>query len=906
MRLFTRASALFAASSILAIATAAHAADAPPPAAPAAPAQGGAVIEELVVTAQKREEALQDVPIAVSAFSAKSLASQRIDGGANLVLAVPNVSFSKTSYTGYNFQIRGIGAALVATSSDSGVGIHENNAPLTSNRLFEAEFYDVERVEVLRGPQGTLYGRNATGGLVNIITATPTSQREGSITGEYGNFNTTKVKGFVNMPFTDTFSVRFAGSYLSRDGFTTNQANGQKVDGRDLYSTRLTAQWQPVESFKASLMWEHFQEDDDRLRRGRTLCVKDTGPAAVGGVPTGGLRNFLSQGCLPGSLYSSAAYSQPNSTATLGGLLGNLTGLITGDAYAGSVQSADLRRAQISGSPTYRAKNDLVQLNMVWNVTDDLTFTSLTSSSRDFVNSRQDSVMALPNGPFNSTPFAPGGMVNDPQIGASNIFQTYDISTAKSRQISQEFRLQSNYAGPLNFSVGGIYLKYHTDSQYYVFSNTLTAYAQVNNLQNANNPAGQIYIDPSNPPSGVGHNYYLSQTPYDLTSKALFGEVYYKLTDDLKVTGGLRYTDDAKKAVNYPIMLLAPGQGLTASGTQYAKFKETTGRLNIDWSPKLSFTDRTLIYASYSRGYKGGGFNPPAAVASPPTYAPEFVDAYEIGTKNTLLNGSLLLNLTGFYYNYSGYQIAKIVNKTAVNENIDAKIYGAEFESIWEPVRRLRFNANIGYLDTEISNGSSIDTLNRTQGNPALTVVKAKDGSNCVAPTAGVAGVLAIIQGLPGAPNVPGVTGTPSAILGICAGAYSALGVTPSEGVPVGLKGKELPNSPHWTVSLGAQYRWDFASDWSATLRGDYYHQSESYARIFNTVADRLQAWDNVNATLTVSNKSWGFDAQLYVKNLLNDDVITGTALSDDSQGLATSLFLNEPRTFGLALTKSF
>ncbi|WP_296600166.1 TonB-dependent receptor plug domain-containing protein, partial [Phenylobacterium sp.] len=110
------------------------------------------VIEELVVTAQRKEEALQDVPIAVSAFDQNALEKSKIDGGPNLVLAVPNVNFSKGNFTGYNFQIRGIGSKLVAGSGDAGTGIHLNNAPLIANNLFETEFYDVERVEVLRGP----------------------------------------------------------------------------------------------------------------------------------------------------------------------------------------------------------------------------------------------------------------------------------------------------------------------------------------------------------------------------------------------------------------------------------------------------------------------------------------------------------------------------------------------------------------------------------------------------------------------------------------------------------------------------------------------------------------------------------------------------------------------------------
>ncbi len=151
----------------------AFAQDPAPAADEAAPPATSSGSEEIFVTAQRKSERLQKVPIAVSAFSQDQLQKQKIDGGPNLVLAIPNINFSKGNFTGSNFSIRGIGSKLVAASGDSATGVHINGSPLTANNLFEAEFFDVERVEVLRGPQGTLYGRNATGGVVNLITAKP-------------------------------------------------------------------------------------------------------------------------------------------------------------------------------------------------------------------------------------------------------------------------------------------------------------------------------------------------------------------------------------------------------------------------------------------------------------------------------------------------------------------------------------------------------------------------------------------------------------------------------------------------------------------------------------------------------------------------------------------------------------
>jgi len=237
---------------------------------------GGNVLEELVVTAQKREEALQDVPIAVSAFSQDSLEAQKIDGGPNLQQAIPNVTFAKGNFTNsFNFAIRGIGNKAVGVSTDAGVGVHLNNAPMQSGNLFDAEFFDVERVEVLRGPQGTLYGRNATGGVVNVITAKPTDTFEAQIRGEIGNYSTQKLRGMINMPIAgDKLAVRVAGNWLKRDGFVTNTYNNHKVDDRDLYSTRVSVMFNPTETLRTNFMWEHFKEDDSRARVGKQLCTK--------------------------------------------------------------------------------------------------------------------------------------------------------------------------------------------------------------------------------------------------------------------------------------------------------------------------------------------------------------------------------------------------------------------------------------------------------------------------------------------------------------------------------------------------------------------------------------------------------------------------------------------------------
>jgi len=911
-----------------------------------APAQNNTtVIEELVVTAQKKEEALQDVPIAVSAFSQDSLQAQKIDGGPNLQQAIPNVTFARSNFTNsFNFQIRGIGAKAVGASADQGVGVHMNNAPQQSGNLFESEFYDVERVEVLRGPQGTLYGRNATGGVVNVITAKPTDQFEANVKAEYGNYNTTRFRAMLNVPiFEDKLAVRLAGTTLKRDGFVTNTFNGHKVDDRDLYSTRVQVMFNPTEKLRTNFLWERFHEDDNRARTGKQLCTKDNGPATVGGVATGAARGYLTQGCLPASLYSPSAYGTVNSSGTLTGLLGNIFGFTSGDVNAGNTTSTNLREIQTALDPIYQSASNTYQFTLNYDLSDQLTFTAMTSYGKGSVYTKQDYNRVVSTVPFNSTAFTPGGFFNDPQVGNTNKFTTIDVSSGRSEQFSQELRLQSAFDGPINFNVGGIHFTYRTLTDYYVIGNSLTLSSLALNYSKTGNPncnpattANCIGIDTAADPTGDGHNYYDNRTPYTLVSDALFGEVYYQVNEDLKFTLGLRQTRDKKAVKNYSTVLLAPGYGLTLNPTnpdQRARFSETTGRFGFDYKAHLGFTDDTLLYAFYSKGYKGGGINPgvPAnSVGIKQTFAPEFVNAIEIGTKNTMLGGSLLLNATGFSYDYKGYQISKIVNRTSVNENVDAKVYGFELESIWSPVHNLKLNANIGYLHTKIGDGvSSIDTMNRTQSNAAYTVVKVGPnssavGANCVLATAGVATILAAGAGgtLPWAcsgaaayqaflstPAAAGGAGLPAATAAFLAnstGLYNYGTGFSIEGTSANLSGNQLPNSPHWTMSVGAQYRFDLADGWSATIRGDYYRQTKQYARVYNTDYDLLHSWDNGNITLKVEKPEWGLQIDAYVKNIGNKTPIVDAYTTDDSSGLFTNVITAEPRLYGVSITKSW
>jgi len=918
---------------------------------------GAAETDELLVTAERRPAAPQEAPVALSAFSAKDLRVSRLDGARDLLRASPNTNYSRSNFGGYNLSIRGIGSKIIGLSGEYGVSVHVNDTPFTVSRLPDSDFYDVERVELLRGPQGTLYGRNATGGSLNILTARPTDKAGGWITGEYGDYDSVRLSGAVNLPVNDMLAVRFAGFLLDRDGFAKNTFDGHRIDDRDIKASRLTARLHPSDAFDLNVMWERFDEKDHRLRVGKPLCINDPGPTAIGAVPVGPAnRSYLSQGCLPGSRYQAAAYGVVNSQATLPGLYLPLTGLARGDLFAGQSQSQNLRDVSSPFDPRYQVRTDFYQIDAKAKLGPALTLNSLTGVSYDRATSFQDYMRVAPQGTFASTGLFPGGVVNDPQLGSANTLRAYDYFATHTKEFTQELRLTSDFGGAWNFSLGGLHRTYDASSRYFVMANGLTAFAQAADAGAGFPNTFPFFVDPGFPPSGEGRSYFANVATNRARSDAVFGEAYWRPQPDLRLTLGLRATRDRKESEPNPVSLLTTaftpatppdsglrlnpmftgGRGLVAAPLLKRSDTATTGRLNVEWSPKLGFTDRTMVYANYARGYKAGGFNTPCDIQSPgcgsvpADFGPETIDAYEVGTKNILAGGRLMLNLTAFLYDYRGYQVSSIVNKSSITQNIDARLHGAELESVWEPRRGLRFNVGAGWLRTRIREGQVIDTLDRTQGDPRLAIVKAQDGSNCVVNRGGLAQLVAIQEALPGAPNLPGVTGQPAALLAACSGVYSALGLynyagtgvvtapvvvnnaprpntvaQVGQGVPVVLRGNHLPNAPEWTLALGAQYGWEIGG-WNALLRGDYYRQGDSFARIFNGASDRLRGYGVLNATFTLARPGGGLEVQLFGKNLTHAEPITDFYVADDSAGLFTNASTLEPRTWGVAVTRRF
>jgi iron complex outermembrane recepter protein len=804
---------------------------------------GQSGLEEVIVTAEKRETTVQDTPIAITAFTGEELERALISKPMDLQFSVPNMLMSKDHFAGADITLRGIGRLAVGSAADSGTGNHFNGVYLNNGRIFEMEFYDAERIEVLRGPQGTLYGRNTTAGVINFITRKPEKEFGGNIVVEAGNYDYAKVKGALNIPLTDNIDQRFAVFYTERNGYVDNRYNGDDIDGRDMYSMRSTTRW-ANDSTDATLTVNYFNEDDNRMRGSNQSCLRD---------PEGII------GCLPTGL----ANDTTNSAATASGfLLQTIVAPITGlpfpkDDFLHSPQSSDPREQWMDFTPRYEVEDTIVtfEVNRSFG---DLTVTSLTgyhNSSLDASND-YDFNVASELWPVEVT------MQRGPD-GPITVDRLYNVdrSTTEPEQWSEELRLASSYDGDWNFMLGGFYLTYQSNDDYYIYSSAVELTGEV------------LGIDPSQ------RLYHNEAHPYELDTYASFGELYWQARQDIAVTFGLRYTREEKKSSQRTVylgFLSDPSSENNGYSDFGGKWDEPTGKVSVSWD----VADNIMTYVTLSRSYKSGGFNPiaaesplldPAQGGNPDVaeFDPEYINAVELGVKSHLLSDTLQANVTYFYYDYQGLQVGKITNQTSVNENFDAAIQGFEGEFIWVPDDHWRLTASVAWLDTAMDGGKSVDPANINLLGTTENIISSPFANVYVGP---------------GCP-----TGTPTC-----------------EGLPTNLNGNKLPNAPEFSTNLGVSYSWPVKNGMKLVAATNYYWQDEFYTRVFNAPNDKVDTWKVWNATFTLYSADRSWFAELWGLNLNNDDYITGQSLGDQNVGLATNQFLLEPRTYGLTLGYNF
>lgn len=598
--------------------------------------------DEIIVTARRRKERLQDTPVAITAISGDQLARRGQTNISEVATSVPNMTFSATASNSGSSDaavvfIRGVGQSDFYPQIDPGVGIYLDGVYVARSTGSVLDTIDVKQVEVLRGPQGTLFGKNTIGGAVLVTSKLPSSELGGEVSVTTGRYNRVDARGVLNLPLTDNLAIRVSGATLNRDGYVKSLYDGSEYGNQSSLSSRLIALWQPTTDFTAnfSLDWTRKREES----AGTTLLLVDTGTFDGGGNLVSGVAGFVN------NTYNTA-FGAPVFDSRW----------ITHNPYTNnSTKAEDGSDLDVWGASLTLNWDHLVPWASLKSITAYRTSDSFSRLDDD------------------ATP--------------ATIIST--DTTINQKQFSQEFQLSgSAINNKLKWLVGAFYMN-----------------ERVNFLA----PVDIAFVSIDN--SAKLHT----------NSYAVFSQVTLNITDHLSITPGLRYSKDDKSndariiviGPPNPNFLRPPIGTVILDGLATASFHKATPALSVAYK----WTNDFLTYASYSVGYKSGGFSQRIVFPrqSTPSFGPETVKSYEIGAKFTSVDRRVRINAAAFDANYTDMQVVVFHQIEPLNQNAgDARIKGLETEVFLKPVDILTLSGGVGYTDakyTTIRDANSLLTL---------------------------------------------------------------------------------------------------------------------------------------------------------------------------------------------------
>ncbi len=737
--------------------------------APTAADDGTAGVGDIVVTATRREERLQDVPIAITAFDQATLTKSDVRDITRLEQFTPGLSFGQS---GFDFKpaIRGAATTDVDTNSATPIGFYVDDIYQTLAVEASQPFVDVASVEVDRGPQGTLFGRNTSGGAIVVRSNLPSKDFSAGANFVYGNYDRKQVNAFVSVPLTDTLGVRVAGQYEDRDGYVKNVV----VPGNDLFDRRSrfirgTAHWQPTDALEMTLRASYWEEGGTGAlaygyKNGGLILDPTTGRGTLSGTTFPYYTTEVKDGVpdIPGGPACTGACRD----------IGVLT---NGDPYQWQGQFrpiAKLKLYAVSGQIRY--------------ATDSFFVRSITSYQKFKYSSNT------------GTSFGPT---------LTTFSQRRDTNT-----VTQEFQIGGIATKPFSWIAGLYYFRDRDEEEFQIF-------------------------DPG---------YYCCGATLNPTdSYAAYAQVSNYFGDSFRLTAGGRYTIDRRKQNAQSVFYILPvtdpaATAPTSNGVQSKTFRRFTWRLGADYF----MTPSNLLYASVSTGFRSGGFNSANLQNSavPPTFEPESVTAYEIGSKNRFADNRIQLNLAAFYNRFRSLQVpttfplpppSQSVASASLNAGA-ARAYGVEAEAIVKPVPDLTLNATASLI-----NGKYQD--------------------------------------------------------------YRFLGA-PSRFYPTqtqDLSGNTIPNTPGHKFTVGAEYDIRVAGVGTFTPQANAVISSHFYNTAYNSVLDRQNAYALVDASLAWTSENGRIGVTGFVTNIGNKAVLNSAQFG--SATIITSY--GQPRFYGVRLS---
>ncbi|NBC35949.1 TonB-dependent receptor [Novosphingobium sp. FSY-8] len=712
-------------------------------------AQPAGGIAEIVVTANRVESSAQKTPIALTVYSGAELATKGVSNVSALAAIDPSVNITSSTGAAY-VAVRGIASTDVTETGDPSVPIARDG--FYTNRSFniQSSMYDLARVEVLKGPQGTLNGRNSTGGLVSIITNRPSNKTGGYAALGYGNYNAIDADLGFNYAASDAFQVRASGTYHLRDGYRnlTGIYNGQGLrgDDSDVLSGRIQFAWKPVDGLK---IWASYQHDKINnvgdVTMDSTLAVRpDFGDGKTFANTTVTATNLTAD-----RLRWEVSYDRLPADLTL--------------VYAGGYDNSSYRHRTDATGPVYPAYRQFIQ-------------------------------------------------GEDPKTW------------------NHEVRLSNSVNSRLFFQVGWFHFQERNTINSGLYNVAMTGAYATGGASAFLSQAGQYGI----------------KFDYDILTKsdAVFGQVAFRVNDQIKLTLGARNTWDSKlrtgqATLNFPALafpewgFVFPFTTGSTPGNGAMSTSQPTYHVGLDYQ----VSPASLIYAKFDTGYKSGGFNSNGSAASV-SYAPEKLSAWEIGTKNRFFGNKLQVNASAFYFDYRGYQASRSEAALSGGAGIfnvgSAKIYGAELQTIAALPGGVRVDANMAVLKTEFGQG---------------IVVRDGAGNNR------------------------------------------------------DISGHRLPNAPGFVATFGVEKAFSVGGA-TVTPRLDGKYSSDFYYDVFNDSDTRSAPYvtGNFQITYRPDNSGWQLDA--YLRNF-TDKVVLANAARNYVAGKNTYQF-QAPRTFGVRVSTKF
>jgi len=661
--------------------------------APAAFSQDSSWLEEVVVTAQKRAESVQDVPIAINAIVGDQLDALGVHDTDDLVTLFPNLTLQNNSSINSGVSIRGVGSNNWHITGLQAVGQYQDEVSLFSQFTSQLALFDMERVEVLRGPQNTLFGRNTTGGAINYISRKPSTDGiEGYVFTNLGNEARVDVEGALNIPFGDRAALRIAGQTVNRDGIFNNIFSGKEMGDIKRNSGRAQLLVEISDRTEVLVNGHVGYNRSGRIPRKTIGIWAPDSPNVVDGVATPHALSAAPIDCPSLLQGGSGQFKGTSDCLAVLPFTGGRTESTTLDGWR-NMQDGAPDQADVDFEGGFlRISHDL----------DNMSIVSITAYDEMTVEYNQTL-----SGNSTGQGFMPG------QSGHTEVF-------------SQEIRVTSTDDSVFRWIAGGYY------------SNDDSRLATI------------IYrTDNGGAPFGIVPSIAIDQE-VDVWSG--YGQVEYDFTEKMTLTLGVRYTDDRKSgnsAARVAAKTSTGSPGGTPLGLSTYVDLDTFDQITIaaadgsrqcpppvgglpcrsdipvrqvltEWGGKAGidyrFTDDIMGYASYSRGFKSGAFDTRAlaafqGTADQPTEA-EFMDAYEVGVKSTLADGALDLNGAVFFYQWDDLQAFDVDNlgRVAFLNIPESELIGAEVDIKWTPTDSLYVQAGVGWLDTEIKDAGTLVT----------------------------------------------------------------------------------------------------------------------------------------------------------------------------------------------------